>query len=121
MSLTSLFPSFRTPRDRVPQAPPTSDPLYHLRLAFETMPGSRGYQFTPATRKEILKELCNSFWGANSGLFLGSSSINFSDEFPISEAQFSAGYGGAAQDDPVIPGRPCGHIFKKGESCFRCK
>ncbi len=25
------------------------------------------------------------------------------------------------QEAPVLPGRPCGHILKKGESCFRCK
>ncbi|KAG5634486.1 hypothetical protein H0H81_001778 [Sphagnurus paluster] len=45
------------PRDR------TSDPLQHLRFALETMPGSRKYVFTPATRAEILSELC--FHGTN--------------------------------------------------------
>ncbi|CAA7266385.1 unnamed protein product [Cyclocybe aegerita] len=39
----------------------------------------------------------------------------------LSEYQTSVGFCGAGKDDPLVPGRPCSHIFKKGESCYRCK
>lgn len=103
------------PRDR------TSDPLSHLRFALETMPGSRKYVFTPATRAEILSELYDAFWGSYAHLFLPNSNSSLQMHATLSEVQALLGFSGAGVEDPVIPGRQCGHIFKKGESCFRCK
>ena len=48
----SKFPAMMSPRDR------PSDPFSRLRFALETMPGSRKYVFTPATRAEILSVRC---------------------------------------------------------------
>ncbi|KAI0960979.1 hypothetical protein AcV7_000205 [Taiwanofungus camphoratus] len=117
-SLSSFFPiSSRLlgsmhPRDR------SSDPLSRLRFTLETMPGSRKYVFTPATRAEILSELYDAFWGQYAHLFLPNSNSSLPLHATLSEVQATAGL---QKEPPVIPGRPCGHIFKKGESCFRCK
>ncbi|TFK62655.1 hypothetical protein BDN72DRAFT_382278 [Pluteus cervinus] len=98
----------------------TADPLSHLRFVLETLPGSRKYVFTPATRAEILSELYDAFWGPYAHLFLPNSNSSLPLHATLSEVQVSLGFSGAGKEEPV-PGRPCGHIFKKGESCFRCK
>ncbi|RDB27292.1 E3 ubiquitin-protein ligase ubr1 [Hypsizygus marmoreus] len=102
-------------RDRTP------DPLQHLRFALETMPGSRKYVFTPATRAEILSELYVAFWGPYAHLFLPNSNSSLPLHATLSEVQASVKFSGAGRDEAPTPGRPCSHIFKKGESCFRCK
>ncbi|KAL1733010.1 hypothetical protein EV714DRAFT_205521 [Schizophyllum commune] len=103
-------------RERMP-----SDPLSHLRFVLETMPGSRKYVFTPATRAEILSELYEAFWGQYSHLFLPDTNASLPLHATLSEVQVAQDFCGAAQPDPVIPGRPCGRIFRKGETCYRCK
>ena len=99
----------------------TSDPLSRLRFALETMPGSRKYVFTPATRAEILSELYDAFWGPYAHLFLPNSNSSLPLHATLSEVQAELSFSGAGSPDPVVPGRPCGNIFIKGESCFRCK
>ncbi|KAG6853526.1 hypothetical protein C0991_003446 [Blastosporella zonata] len=103
------------PRDR------TSDPLQHLRFALETMPGSRKYVFTPATRAEILSELYVAFWGPYAHLFLPNSNSSLPLHMTLSQVQSDLGFSGAGRTDAPIPGRSCSRIFKKGDSCFRCK
>ncbi|KAH0838891.1 hypothetical protein J3R83DRAFT_7318 [Lanmaoa asiatica] len=103
------------PRDR------PSDPLSRLRFALETMPGSRKYVFTPATRAEILSELYDAFWGPYAHLFLPLSNSSLPMHATLGQVQAELGFAGAGLQDPVVPGRPCGYIFTKGESCFRCK
>lgn len=120
MSLSSFFPakflpSSMNPRDR------TSDSLSHLRFVLETLPGSRKYVFTPATRAEILSELYDAFWGPYAHLFLPNSNSSLPLHATLSQLQSSLGFCGAGKPEPIIPGRPCAHILKKGESCFRCK
>ncbi|KAJ8518930.1 hypothetical protein ONZ45_g4061 [Pleurotus djamor] len=83
------------------------------------MPGSRKYVFTPATRSEILSVLYEAFWGQHAYMFLPPKQQSMIAHMLLSEVQASVGISG--KDDPVIPGRACGRIFKKGESCFRCK
>lgn len=94
-----------------------TDPLARLRFAIETMPGSRKYLFTPSTRIEVLNELYTSLWGGHGSEF--------------SEAYFGVPVGkrmdgllsevqGPAPET-IVPGRPCGRIFKKGDSCYRCR
>ncbi|KAH7923758.1 hypothetical protein BV22DRAFT_1092243 [Leucogyrophana mollusca] len=116
---TSFFPTkflpSMNPRDR------PSDPLSRLRFALETMPGSRKYVFTPATRAEILSELYDAFWGPYSHLFLPLSNSSLPMHATLSDVQSELSFAGAGSEEPIIPGRPCGHIFSKGESCFRCK
>lgn len=85
------------------------------------MPGSRKYVFTPATRAEILSELYEAFWGPYAHLFLPNSNSSLPLHATLSEVQVAQDFCGAAQPDPVIPGRPCGRIFRKGETCYRCK
>lgn len=116
--LSSFFPTkllgsmHSNPRER------QTDPLSRLRFTLETMPGSRKYNFTPATRAEILAELYDAFWGPYAHLFLPNSNSSLPLHATLSEVQAAAGL---SKDPQVVPGRPCGHIFKKGESCFRCK
>ena len=117
-SLSSFLPSrflssmHNNPRDR------QTDPLSRLRFTLETMPGSRKYVFTPATRAEILSELYDAFWGPYAHLFLPNSSTNLPWNTTLSEAQARSW---TYDEQTVTPGRPCGRIFKKGEACFRCK
>ncbi|KAI0078524.1 hypothetical protein K474DRAFT_1619295 [Panus rudis PR-1116 ss-1] len=112
---SSLFPSkfLGHPRDRVD----SPGPLSRLRFHLDTMPGSRKYVFTPATRTEILSELYESFWGPYYHLFLPSGTTSLSANTTLSDTQAKTG----SREPQVTPGRPCGHIFKKGEPCFRCK
>jgi E3 ubiquitin-protein ligase UBR1 len=116
--LSSFFPSkllgSMHPRDRstIP------DPLARLRFALDTMPGSRKYVFTPATRAEILSELYDAFWGQYAHLFLPNSNSSLPMHALLSEIQASVG---TVKDSFPTPGKPCGHLFKKGEACFRCK
>ncbi|PCH33185.1 hypothetical protein WOLCODRAFT_111408 [Wolfiporia cocos MD-104 SS10] len=114
-SLSSLFPpkflgSMHSQR--------TSDPLARLRFSLETMPSTRKYQFTLATRAEILSELYDAFWGPYAHMFLPNSNSSLPLHTLLSEVQVVAA---SQKEPPIIPGRPCGHIFKKGEACFRCK
>ena len=117
--LSAFFPTkflgSASSRERAP------DPLSRLRFALETMPGSRKYVFTPATRAEILSELYDAFWGPYSHLFLPNSNSSLPLHSTLNEVQLAMSFAGAGEPDPVIPGRSCGRIFKKGESCYRCK
>lgn len=98
-----------------------SDPLSRLRYNLETMPSSRKYIFSIATRAEVLSELYDAFWGPYSHLFLPLSNPSLPKHATLSNVQADLGFAGAGSEDPIVPGRPCGHIFSKGESCFRCK
>ena len=117
--LSSIFPfkglSSISPRDRPP------DPVSRLRATLESMPGARKYIFTPTTRTDILSELYDAFWGPYSHLFLPNSNSSLPLPATLAEVQARLNFAGAALNDPPVPGRPCGYIFKKGESCFRCK
>ncbi len=99
------------------------DGLARLRYALETMPNSRKSQFNSAARSTILTELYDAFWGSHAHLFLPSAAALGSPlQNLLSEVQKKAGFGGNGRDnDPVVPGRVCGRVFQKGESCYRCK
>ncbi|KIK46138.1 hypothetical protein CY34DRAFT_800850 [Suillus luteus UH-Slu-Lm8-n1] len=71
------------------------------------MSSSRKCVFSPATRAEVLLELYGVFC--------------LPKHATLSNVQADLGFAGAGSEDPIVPGRPCGHIFSKGESCFRCK
>ncbi|KAI0045753.1 hypothetical protein FA95DRAFT_93210 [Auriscalpium vulgare] len=119
MSSLSSFLPFKVgsmnPRDRPP------DPVSRLRSALETMPSARKYVFTAATRAEILSELYDAFWGPYAYLFLPNSNSSLPLHTTLSEVQLRLNFAGAAEPEPAVPGRGCGAIFKKGESCFRCR
>lgn len=117
--LSSFFPSkllsSMNPRDR------PVDPLARLRFTLETMPGQRQYIYSAAARSQVLSELYDAFWGAHVSLFLPSTTPVLPPHTMLAEHQARLRFCGAGEDEPTIPGRPCGHIFNKGESCFRCK
>ncbi|KAF4566585.1 hypothetical protein EYR36_012016 [Pleurotus pulmonarius] len=102
-----------------PTSGSTPDPLSQLRFALETMPGSRKYVFTPATRGDVLAALYDAFWGQYAHMFLPPKPSSGSMRTLLSETQANLGING--KEDPIIPGKACGRIFRKGESCFRCK
>ena len=85
------------------------------------MPGSRKYVFTPTARAEIINKLYVSFMGQYPHFFLPPGVAQVPSHLLLSEYQKQVGFEGAGKEDPLTPGRPCSHIFKKGESCYRCK
>ncbi|KAK7453361.1 E3 ubiquitin-protein ligase ubr1 [Stygiomarasmius scandens] len=109
-SISRLFPSTNK----------SSEPLSHLRFVLETMPGSKKYVFTPSTRAEVLAQLYDAFWGSYSHLFLPPSCPTLPHGGLLAQVQLAHGYYGAGKDESPS-GRPCGHILKKGEPCYRCK
>ncbi|KAJ7366463.1 hypothetical protein DFH08DRAFT_167979 [Mycena albidolilacea] len=118
--LSSFFPSkflssSMNSRDRPPES------ISHLRFFLETMPGTKKYVFNSDTRAEVLSELYDAFWGPHINLFLPPAQVAMPAHMLLSEIQAELGYQGAGKDEPIVPGRPCSHVFKKGESCFRCK
>ena len=122
--ISSFFPSRRANppmSTNATQDRDRPDLLDELRFSLEVMPGSRKYVFTPAARAEILKKLYMPFMGSYPQLFLPSGVTQVPQHALLSEYQASVGFSAAGRDDPVVPGRPCSHIFKKGESCYRCK
>ncbi|CAE6372048.1 unnamed protein product [Rhizoctonia solani] len=94
-----------------------NDPLARLRFALETMPGSRKHVFSNGTRADVLKELYDAMWGNYSHLFV-TWGASLGPDVLLGDAQRENIPG---VDDLPIPGRGCGHIFKRGESCFRCR
>ncbi len=115
-AFSSIFPNIRRPQ---PSAlPPQPDQLSDLRFALEVMPGSRKYVFTPGARAEILTKLYSSFLGNYPQLFLENGAGKVPQHVLLSEYQVSTT---SKKDGPIVSGRPCTHIFKKGECCFRCK
>lgn len=99
----------------------TTDGLTRLRFTLETLPGSKKYIFTPGTRAEILSELYETFWGQNASYFLPNAVQGVPVQLLLSEVQVRHGFHGAGGELPIVPGRSCGHIFSKGEACYRCK
>ncbi|KAG8769360.1 hypothetical protein FRC12_005006 [Ceratobasidium sp. 428] len=81
------------------------------------MPGSRKHTFSTGTRADVLKELYDAMWGAYSHLFIPWGGPLAPDTL-LADAQREHIPG---VDDLPTPGRGCGHIFKRGESCFRCR
>ncbi|TFK47973.1 hypothetical protein OE88DRAFT_1704965 [Heliocybe sulcata] len=106
---------------RNPMDPRQEDPIQNLRYSLEAMPAGRKYVFTATARAEILSELYTAFWGNYSHLFLPNSNSSLPLHATLSDVQAKFKFCGAGEPEPVVPGMSCGHIFKKGESCFRCK
>ena len=81
------------------------------------MPGSRKHLFSSGTRADVLKELYDAMWGAHAHLFVPWGAPLAPDTL-LGDAQRENIPG---VDDLPTPGRGCGRIFKRGESCFRCR
>ncbi|KAF8880925.1 hypothetical protein CPB84DRAFT_1687402 [Gymnopilus junonius] len=120
-ALSAFFPSRRPPSNAHANAHAQIDLLSDLRFALEIMPGSRKYVFTPTARAEILTKLYVAFMGQYPHLFLPSGVAQVPQHQLLSEYQAGVGFAGAGGEEPVVKGKPCSHIFKKGESCYRCK
>ncbi|KAF7295603.1 E3 ubiquitin-protein ligase [Mycena indigotica] len=112
MSLSSFFPTKFLSR------PPEPPALAQLRELLETLPVGRQYNFTADVRAEILVALYDAFWGGHAELFLPPGNTVVPIHRLLSECQTETGM---VREDVVVPGRPCTHVFKKGESCYRCK
>ena len=99
----------------------TTDGLTRLRFTLETLPGSKKYVFTQATRSEILAELYGTFCGSHIHSFLPESRSGIPAQALLSEVQAHCSLNDAGSAEIITPGRCCSHIFSKGESCYRCK
>ena len=100
---------------------PRSDPLSDLRFSLEIMPGSRKFVFNASARAEILTKLNASLFGSNQKYFLPKGVNNVPQHQLLSDYQANVLFGGAGKDEEAEGGRPCSHIFRKGETCYRCK
>ncbi|KAF8330326.1 uncharacterized protein EI90DRAFT_3060308 [Cantharellus anzutake] len=86
----------------------------HIRSTFELLIELHDFDWTQEGRTTVLRTLYSSMFG-NYGHY-------FSSEPPgrgvlLSEHQAKT-YPSQNND---IPGMPCGHIFKRGECCYKCK
>jgi len=120
-SLSSFFPGRFLGSSAGSRSTDRSDALSHLRQALEGMPAARKYSFTPSARAEVLSELYDALWGSYAHMFLPNSTSSIPMNVMLSSYQVSTGFMGAGKQSPIVPGRPCGQILKRGESCFRCK
>jgi E3 ubiquitin-protein ligase UBR1 len=107
--------SSSSPRERA-----ASDPGHALRSALETLPAARAHVFTPAARAALLGALYESLFAGRAELFVPAPHV-LAPGALLGDAQARARFHGAGAPEPPLPGRPCAHIFAKGESCFRCK
>ncbi|KAF7331631.1 E3 ubiquitin-protein ligase [Mycena kentingensis (nom. inval.)] len=89
-----------------------------LRDLLDNLPATRKYAFSPTVRAEILSALYDAFHGNHLGLFLPAGTASIPPQRLLSQVQLESGIG---REMVVVPGRPCSHVFKKGESCYRCK
>jgi E3 ubiquitin-protein ligase UBR1 len=131
-AIMSGFSSFlgRVIRER--ERTTSADPTHALRYALETLPTARANVYTPGARATLLAELYHALWAGRPDLFLPGvvAATPFAPAPAVAvlpagallaETQTRLKFYGAGAPEPAMAGRPCGHIFAKGESCFRCK
>ena len=99
----------------------STDGFTKLRFSLETLPSSRRFTFTPAVRAEVLTELYDAFWGPYASFFIPSALSGIPSNTLLSHVQTRYNFHGAGTQESAGMGRSCGHIFDKGESCYRCK
>ncbi|KDQ17558.1 hypothetical protein BOTBODRAFT_185706 [Botryobasidium botryosum FD-172 SS1] len=93
-----------------------TDTIARLRFVLENIPSPQRYQWSTAKRTEVLKELYASFWGTHQETFMVRTPLP--PGVLLSQIQQES----PTFSDPVESlGQPCGHIFKKGENCYRCR
>jgi E3 ubiquitin-protein ligase UBR1 len=90
----------------------TVDSLSRLRLALENVANSK----KPHTRLDIFTLLYDALWGSYVDYFLPVA-VSTLPIKSLAEMQAKS----LSVNEPPVPGRPCGHIFQKGECCYRCK
>lgn len=90
----------------------TADPLARVRFALETVATSK----KPHTRADIFPVLYDALWAPYASSFIPGAVNTPPMLLSLSEMQPKS-----PLSEPPIPGRPCGHIFQKGECCYRCK
>lgn len=93
-----------------------SDSFTRLRYTVESVLTSKRSYSPSQIRVEVLTALYEAFWGSYIGLFLPSASNAPHIRSLLSELQAKHPI-----NEQPIPGRSCGHIFQKGECCYRCK
>ena len=118
---TSLFPSGflgASAGNKERSAPADS---LKLRFSLETLPNSRRFTFTHDVRAEVLSELYDALWGQYMSFFVPSTLSTLPPNTVLSHVQKRYNFHGAGNTGSNNPGHSCGHIFVKGESCYRCK
>ncbi|GJJ13832.1 hypothetical protein Clacol_008089 [Clathrus columnatus] len=92
------------------------DSFTRLRYTVENVLTSKRSYSSSQMRIEVLTALYEAFWGSYAALFLPNASNISHMRTLLSEFQAKHPI-----YDPPTPGRTCGHIFQKGECCYRCK
>ena len=90
----------------------TVDSLARLRFALETVATFK----KPHTRTDTFTVLYDALWGPYVGSFIPGSVSTPPIQSSLSEMQAKF-----PLNEAPVPGRSCGHIFQKGECCYRCK
>src|ERR1700733_4165601 len=92
------------------------DTVEILRSFLEASPDMNDFEWSSGARDAILTHVYKTFWGSHSHCF-----ISISEPLPpgallsAHQANTDSHYGAD------IPGMPCGHIFRKGDCCYKCK
>lgn len=94
----------------------SSDSFARLRYTVESVLTSKRSYSSSQMRIEVLTALYEAFWGSYITLFLpGTTNVSHMRSL-LSDLQAKHPI-----NETATPGRSCGHIFQKGECCYRCK
>ncbi|CAG8556007.1 52_t:CDS:10, partial [Ambispora gerdemannii] len=102
--------------------PITLNPNFNSSLShyLQVCPQSFGYRLTEVAQQKILAKLFSEFWSQNENyvkLFFPNGVGEGSEAYKLNHTQNDLGI----EYSPAHRGRSCGHIFKKGESVYRCR
>jgi E3 ubiquitin-protein ligase UBR1 len=91
-----------------------SDPVELLRSFLDTLADLNDFEWSQDVRDAIFDQTYKTFWGPHSHCFTSEPipvGMLLSAHQAITDPQYGAD----------IPGMPCGHMFKKGDCCYKCK
>lgn len=86
----------------------------NLRSFLDASPDMNEFEWSSDARDAILTHIYKTFWGSHSHCFV-SEPLPHGNLLSFHQAETDPHYGAD------IPGMPCGHIFRKGDCCYKCK
>ncbi|KAF0448599.1 putative ubiquitin-protein ligase UBR2 [Gigaspora margarita] len=86
----------------------------------DSCPKLFGYRLTEVAQQKIIEQLFSEFWRSNEeykSLFFPNGFGEGSDLYKLSSVEVDA----ITEYSPSQKGKACGHVFRKGESIYRCR
>ncbi|CAG8715394.1 41333_t:CDS:2 [Gigaspora margarita] len=86
----------------------------------DSCPKLFGYRLTDVAQQKIIEQLFSEFWRSNEeykSLFFPNGFGEGSDLYKLSSVEVDA----MTEYSPSQKGKACGHVFRKGESIYRCR